>query len=189
MELATLDGSSVRRSIAIVPQDIVLFDGTILDNVRYGNPQADEREIRAACRAARAERFIDSLPDGFATVVGGRGLKLSGGQRQRLAIARALLKDAPILLLDEATSLLDTQTERDLHEAMEQAMRGRTTLIIAHRLATVVHLPRILGMDGGRVVAEGSHAQLLDRSELYRRLISTQLIADAPPDAAPARSS
>jgi ABC-type multidrug transport system fused ATPase/permease subunit len=174
-DISTLNASAVRRAISIVPQDTVLFDGSIEDNVRYGRPEASTGEVRAACRAARLESFMEALPEGYSTRVGGRGLKLSGGQRQRLAIARALLKNSPILLLDEATSQLDTQTERDLQEAVRAATHGRTTLIIAHRLATVIHLPRILVMDGGRIVDHGTHDELLGRSALYQDLVATQL--------------
>ena len=181
-DIGTLNASAVRQAISIVPQDTVLFDGSIEENVRYGRPEATTGEIRAACQAARLESFIEALPEGYSTRVGGRGLKLSGGQRQRLAIARALLKNSPILLLDEATSHLDTQTERDLQEAIRAATRGRTTLIIAHRLATVIHLPRILIMDGGRIVDHGTHDDLLGRSDLYRDLVATQLdlVGDQP---------
>jgi ABC-type multidrug transport system fused ATPase/permease subunit len=167
---------SLREAIAVVPQDTVLFDDTILENVRYGNPAATDSEVRAACEAARAAAFIESLPDAYRTQVGERGLKLSGGQRQRLAIARAFLKNSPILLMDEATSSLDAGTESELRVAMEELMRHRTTLIIAHRLSTVTHLPRILMVRSGRILDDGSHEALLDRCPAYGTFVSTQLI-------------
>jgi ATP-binding cassette subfamily B protein len=171
--------ASIREAVAFVPQDVVLFDDTILENVRYGRPTATDDEVLAACRTARADEFVRELPDGYTTRVGGRGLSLSGGQRQRLALARALLKDAPILLLDEPTSSLDAKTERSVDEAMGSAMKGRTTIVIAHRLATVVHLDRILVMRAGEVVEEGAHEELLERCALYRNLVASQLIGTA----------
>ncbi|MCC6355889.1 MAG: ABC transporter ATP-binding protein [Verrucomicrobiae bacterium] len=170
---------SVRAAIAFVPQDIVLFDDSVLQNVRYGRPDAGDDDVRRACRAAGAHDFILGLPQQYETPLGSRGLNLSGGQRQRIAIARALLRDAPILLMDEATSALDSQSEERLRSAMETAMRGRTTLIIAHRLATVVRLPRIILMHQGSVVDDGSHAELLSRCPRYRDLVATQLIPSA----------
>ena len=172
---------SLREAIAVVPQDSVLFDDTILENVRYGNPSATDAEVKAACEAARATAFIESLPEGYLTQVGERGLKLSGGQRQRLAIARAFLKNAPILLMDEATSSLDAGTESELRVAMEELMRDRTTLIIAHRLSTVTHLPRILMVSEGKILDDGSHEQLLERCEAYRSFVSTQLLRQNEP--------
>jgi len=176
LEIRRATRKSVRGAIAFVPQDIVLFDDTVLENVRYGRPDASDDEIRSACRAAGAHEFIDALPEKYDTPLGSRGLNLSGGQRQRIAIARALLRNAPILLMDEATSALDSQSEERLRSAMAVAMRGRTTLIIAHRLATVVRLPRIILMHDGAVVDDGSHADLLARCPRYRDLVSTQLI-------------
>jgi ABC-type multidrug transport system fused ATPase/permease subunit len=177
--LESLVARSLREAIALVPQDIVLFDDSVLNNVRYGRWKATDEEVRSACRAAQAEEFINELPQGYHTQIGERGTRLSGGQRQRLAIARALLKDAPILLLDEATSSLDTQTEQHLQAAMKTAMEGRTTLIIAHRLATVVHLNRLIVLHQGKLVDEGPHEELLLRCEQYRNLVSRQLI-DSP---------
>jgi ABC-type multidrug transport system fused ATPase/permease subunit len=174
LDLATVMAASLRAAIAVVPQETYLFNGTILDNVRYGRPSATDAEVREACRGAQADRFIAALPQGYRTMVGERGLQLSAGQRQRLAIARALLKDAPVLLMDEPTSALDAATEEELHAAMEAARRGRTTLIIAHRLATVAHLPRLLVMHQGQLVAEGSHEELMENCPLYRTLVSTQ---------------
>ena len=173
---------SLRNALAIVPQDTMLFDGTILDNVRYGKPGASDDEVRTACRNAQADEFIATLPGSYQTMVGERGLMLSGGQRQRLAIARALLKDAPVLLLDEASSSLDAQTEHLLHGALSAATRGRTTLIIAHRLATVVNLSRIIVLHQGRVVDEGTHGELLRHCEQYRTLVVPQLIPAAGED-------
>jgi len=167
---------SLREAMAVVPQDTVLFDDTIMENVRYGNPVAADAEVRAACEAARAATFIESLPAGYLTQVGERGLKLSGGQRQRLAIARAFLKNSPILLMDEATSSLDAGTESELRVAMEELMQNRTTLVIAHRLSTVTHLPRILMVSDGRILDQGSHDELLNRCSAYRVFVSTQLI-------------
>jgi ABC-type multidrug transport system fused ATPase/permease subunit len=177
-DLAMVTAASLRRTIAVVPQDIVLFDDTVLENVRYGRPAAADEEVKAACRAAQTEEFIRSMPNGYDTRLGDRGLNLSAGQRQRLAIARALLKDAPVLLLDEATSALDAVTERQLRDAMDTAMTGRTTIVIAHRLATVVHLPRLIVMGRGRLLDEGSHEELLARCETYRQLVATQLIRE-----------
>lgn len=167
---------SLRGAIALVPQENVLFDDTILENIRFGNPAASEEQIHAACESARVADFIADLPSGMLTRVGERGLKLSGGQRQRLAIARAFLKDAPILLLDEATSSLDAITENELRLAMGALMQNRTTLVIAHRLSTVTHLPRILMVQGGRILDDGSHEELLNRCPTYRNFVSTQLI-------------
>ncbi|HMD13781.1 MAG TPA: ATP-binding cassette domain-containing protein, partial [Bacteroidota bacterium] len=169
--------TSLRNMIAIVPQDIVLFDDTILENVRYGKPDAGDEEVYAACRLSQTDGFIGHLPQQYKTIVGERGVKLSGGERQRIAIARALLKDAPILLLDEATSSLDAQLEFQLQFALDWAVQGRTTIIIAHRLATVIHLPRIVVFHQGKILDDGTHEELLDRCEHYRNLVSNQLIS------------
>ncbi|MBI1806680.1 MAG: ABC transporter ATP-binding protein [Ignavibacteria bacterium] len=177
LKVGQLSTASIRKAIAIVPQDILLFDATILENIRYGKPDATDGEIREVCNAAQVEEFIAALPEGCDTIVGERGVKLSGGQRQRVAIARALLKNAPILLLDEATASLDSYTEYKIREAMVRAMEGRTTIIIAHRLATVLHLPRIIVMHQGKILDQGSHQELLSRNDMYRNLVSTQLIA------------
>ncbi len=148
--------ADLRHGIALVPQEAVVFSGSVLDNIRYGRPAASEDEARAAARAARVEEFVLRLPEGYATEVGERGLRLSGGQRQRLAIARAILKDAPLLLLDEATSALDAESERAVQSALETAMRGRTTIVIAHRLATVQRADRIFVLDHGRIIDSGT---------------------------------
>jgi ATP-binding cassette, subfamily B, bacterial MsbA len=168
----TLD--SLRQSIALVSQDVVLFDDTVRANIRYGRPGATDREVEAAARAAGAHEFIGELTDGYETMVGERGQSLSGGQRQRLAIARALLKDAPILLLDEATSALDTETERQVQSALETLKKGRTTLVIAHRLSTIAAADQICVVDQGRVVETGAHGTLMERNGLYARLHAMQ---------------
>lgn len=176
IDIQDVPRSLLRKNISIVPQDILLFEGTISENVRYGNPAAGDDEVVAACRAAQADAFIRAMPQGYDTRVGERGVKLSGGQRQRLAIARALIKNAPILLLDEATSSLDSRTELELREAIRSAMQGRTTLIIAHRLATVVNLPRIIVLHKGHIIDEGRHEELMQRCTHYRTLVETQII-------------
>jgi ATP-binding cassette subfamily B protein len=173
------DPLALRRAIAIVPQDPVIFSGSVSDNVRFGRPEATDAEIHEACAAAHALEFIERLPETFATELGERGVKLSGGQRQRISIARALLADRPILLLDEATSSLDAESERQVAAALERLERGRTTLVIAHRLATVRNADRIIVMDGGRIHAMGTHHELLRDSPLYAHLARLQFIAEA----------
>lgn len=169
-----LDPAMLRRQFALVAQQPALFRGSVEDNLRYARPDASQADIEAAARGAHAHDFILRLPDGYQTGLGDGGVGLSGGQRQRLAIARALLADAPILLLDEATSALDAQSEHLIQQALPSLMAGRTTLVIAHRLATVQHADRIAVMDQGRVVAIGTHRQLLDSSPLYARLAALQ---------------
>ena len=165
----------LRGHMALVPQDVLLFGGSIAENISYGRPGASAEEIRAAAQQANAAEFIEKFPEGYATVVGDRGIKLSGGQRQRVAIARAILKDPAILILDEATSSLDSESERLVQEALEALMRGRTTFIVAHRLATVRRADRIAVLDEGRVVELGTHEELSVRPEgLYRRLSALQ---------------
>ena len=173
------DPLALRRAIAIVPQDPVIFSGSVSDNVRFGRPEATDAELREACAAAHALEFIERLPQRFDTDLGERGVKLSGGQRQRISIARALLADRPILLLDEATSSLDAESERQVAAALERLERGRTTLVIAHRLATVRNADRIIVMDGGRIHAMGTHQSLLRDSALYAHLARLQFIAEA----------
>jgi len=174
VDLRAADPADVRLRIALVPQDPVIFAASVLDNVRYGRPDASEEDVRAACDAAYATEFVERLPDGYASFLGERGVRLSGGQRQRLAIARAVLADRPILLLDEATSALDAESERMVQLALERLMANRTTLIIAHRLATVRHVDRIVVMDRGRAIASGPHDALVRDNPLYARLAELQ---------------
>jgi ATP-binding cassette subfamily B protein len=169
--------ADLRAHIAVVPQDPVIFSGSVLENIRYGRSTASETETLAAAEAAHVDEFIQRLPEGYATAVGERGLRLSGGQRQRIAIARAILKDAPLLLLDEATSSLDAESERAVQDALEVAMRGRTTIVIAHRLATVQRADRIFVLDRGIIVEQGQHADLMRQAGLYARLAALQFTA------------
>jgi ATP-binding cassette, subfamily B, bacterial len=175
---------SLRTTMAIVPQDISLFHRTVLENIRYARPDAHEEEILAAAEMANCREFIEALPDGFATMVGDRGVKLSGGQRQRLAIARALLKDAPILLLDEATSALDSESERAIQDALDRLMHGRTVIAIAHRLATLKSFDRIIVMDRGHIVDDGPPGVLAVRPGPYRDMLRRQQLVEPLPEAA-----
>ena len=165
---------SLRRQVAYVPQEALLFHRSIRENIAYGRPDATDEQIREAARLANALEFIDRLPHGFDTMVGERGVKLSGGQRQRVAIARAILTDAPILVLDEATSALDSESEALVQEALENLMRGRTSIVVAHRLSTVAALDRIVVLADGEIVEDGTHAQLVEAGGEYASLWSRQ---------------
>jgi ATP-binding cassette subfamily B protein len=184
----SLDGVDIRRAaladlrqrVGIVPQDSTIFSTSALENIRYGRPDAPDSEVLAAARAAFAHDFISALPQGYDTYLGERGVRLSGGQRQRISIARAMLKNPPLLLLDEATSALDAESERMVQAALERAMSGRTTLVIAHRLATVQRADRIVVMEAGRIVDIGSHDELVARGGLYARLAAMQFGLEAP---------
>lgn len=176
---------ALRERIGVVAQDSVVFSSSAMENIRYGRPNASDADVIAAAQAAHADEFLRRLPDGYNTFLGERGVRLSGGQRQRIAIARAILKNAPLLLLDEATSALDTESERAVQAALERAMQGRTTLVIAHRLSTVVHADRIAVLDQGQLVDIGTHHELLGRYDLYARLAQAQFdTADAGDTAA-----
>ncbi len=179
-DIRQLDPLDLRHCFALVSQTPALFHGSVAENIRYGRPEADLSEVMAAARAAHADEFIQQMPQGYDTHLGDAGLGLSGGQKQRLAIARALLTDAPILLLDEATSALDAQSEHLIQQALPQLMKGRTTLVIAHRLATVQHADRIAVVDGGKLVALGTHNELIESNPLYARLAHLQFGAAQP---------
>ena len=185
IDLRHIRPEAVRTRFGLVPQDPVIFAADAWHNIRFGRPDADDRAVRAAARAAGAEAFLDALPEGFATFLGEKGMRLSGGQKQRLAIARAILRNPVILLLDEATSALDAESERAVQEALETLMVGRTTLVIAHRLATVQKADRIVVMEEGRVVAEGSHDALIAEGGLYARLAALQFDRAPLDDSAP----
>jgi ATP-binding cassette subfamily B protein len=174
MDITQLDPRELRRQIGLVPQETVLFGESAMENIRYGRPEANDEEVMQAARLAAADDFIRDLPDGYDTFLGERGTRLSGGQRQRIAIARAILKDPPILLLDEATSSLDAESERLVQAALEGLMRNRTTLVIAHRLATVKKVDRIVVVNHGKIEAIGTHSELIRDNELYARLASLQ---------------
>ena len=176
LDVRTLDPQWLRRQIGTVAQEPLLFSSSVADNIRYGRPSATPAEVEAAARAAHAHEFISRFPQGYATLVGERGVQLSGGQKQRVAIARALLKDPRLLVLDEATSALDAESEALVQDALERLMHGRTTLVIAHRLSTVVRADRVLVLDGGRVVQQGSHAALMAEEGLYRKLVERQFV-------------
>jgi ATP-binding cassette subfamily B protein len=176
VDLRALDPRALRRLAAVVPQEPVIFAASVFDNLRYGRPEAGRAEVERACEQACAMEFVARLPQGLDTLLGERGVTLSGGQRQRLSIARALLADRPILLLDEATSSLDAESERMVQQALEALERGRTTLVIAHRLATVQHADRIVVLDHGAVVAQGTHAELMREGGLYASLARLQFL-------------
>ncbi|MCB0100234.1 MAG: ATP-binding cassette domain-containing protein, partial [Caldilineaceae bacterium] len=174
VDLREADPAALRSRIALVPQDSTVFAASIAENIGFGRPGASRSEIEAAARTAMATDFIDRMPEGFDAIVGERGMTLSGGQRQRIAIARAVLRDAPILLLDEATSALDAESETLVQKALETLMRDRTTLVIAHRLATVLKADRILVINDGRLIEEGTHASLVAQGGIYARLAKLQ---------------
>ncbi|GAB57423.1 ABC transporter transmembrane domain-containing protein [Rheinheimera nanhaiensis] len=177
VDISTLDLAQLRAQFALVPQDAVIFATSVLENVRYGRPDASEQEVIDACVAARADEFIRQFSQGYATQLGERGVRLSGGQKQRIAIARAMLANRPLLLLDEATSALDAISEQQVQQALEQLMQGKTSLIIAHRLSTVINADRIMLLDQGKLLAVGTHQQLLQQSPLYQQLAELQLLS------------
>ena len=172
--LVEADPRAVRAHIGLVPQDPVIFSADGWFNIRYGRPEASDAEVLAAAEAAQARDFLEALPQGLGTFLGEKGVRLSGGQQQRIAIARAVLRDPALLLLDEATSALDAESERQVQTALERLMRGRTSLVIAHRLATVLKADRIVVLEGGRMVDQGRHDELLRRGGLYSRLAELQ---------------
>jgi ATP-binding cassette subfamily B protein/subfamily B ATP-binding cassette protein MsbA len=174
VDLRDLDLSSYRRLLGIVEQDVFLFDGTIAENIGYARSEASGEEIIHAAEIANAAEFIDRLPQRYNTIIGERGVRLSGGQRQRLAIARAVLADPKILILDEATSNLDSESERLIQQSMQQLMQGRTSFVIAHRLSTITNVDRIVVLEDGQIVETGSHAELLERSGIYRHMVQLQ---------------
>jgi len=187
IDIAKADPAEVRRRIGLVPQEPVIFSHSAMENIRYGRPEASDEEVRAAAEDAFAAEFLDRLPDGLATPLGERGVRLSGGQRQRIAVARAILRSPALLLLDEATSALDAESEQVVQKALERLMEGRTTIIIAHRLATVQKCDRIVVMDHGRIVAIGSHGELVRQGGLYARLAALQF--DQPLELTPRSSA
>jgi len=174
IDIRELDPQVLRSHIAIVSQQPTMFTGNVWDNIRYSRPEASDEEVLAAAEAAYASEFIDKLPEGYDSYLGESGIRLSGGQKQRIAIARAILKDPEILLLDEATSALDAESERKVQLALEKLMANRTSLVIAHRLATVMNVDRIAVLDGGQLIAQGSHSELMEECELYAKLASLQ---------------
>ena len=176
---------SLREQISMIPQDPMLFHRTLMENIRYGSITATAEDVMAAAKAARAEEFINDLPDKYKSLVGERGVKLSGGQRQRIAIARAILKNAPILMLDEATSSLDSVTEKAIQSALETLMKNRTVIVVAHRLSTIAYLDRILVFQQGAIIEDGNHAELLRLNGHYARLWNMQVGGFLPENESP----
>jgi ATP-binding cassette subfamily B protein len=181
IDLRQLALPSLRDCFSIVPQDVTIFAASIHDNIAYGNPSASREDVRKAAQAAQADGFISAMPQGYDSIVGERGMTLSGGQRQRVAIARAILRNAPILLLDEATSALDAESETFVQKALDGLMGSRTTIVIAHRLATVLKADRILVVDGGKIIEEGTHQSLIRQGGLYAKLAKLQFDAGSAP--------
>ena len=184
VDLRDMRREDFRKAISLVPQDSVIFANSVLENIRFGRQDASDEEVISAANLAAAHQFISELPEGYETYVGERGVMLSGGQKQRIAIARAILRDAPVLLLDEATSALDSESERAVQKAVDALAQDRTTIVIAHRLATVKKADCILVMDHGKVVAQGTHESLMKEGELYARLARLQFVSDAEEAAA-----
>jgi ATP-binding cassette subfamily B protein len=174
IDIAQVDINQLRQHIAIVPQETSIFAASVMENIRYGKPEASDEEIKTAAIAAAADEFVQRLPEGYDTFLGERGLRLSVGQRQRIAIARAILKNAPVLLLDEATSSLDAESEKLVQDALQRLIKNRTTLVIAHRLATVLRADKIVVLNHGEIVATGTHQQLIAQNGLYARLAALQ---------------